>query len=401
MIELDGAEAEARLRARVRQRYAAQAGTPGGPPLRRHLAALLHDEAPLLLPDRFDATLDALLADVTGLGPLEPLLGDPSVTEVMLNGPGRCFVERGGVVTPVPCVLDAADILRLVERVLGPLGLRLDRGEPIVDARLADGSRVHVVIPPVAVDGPYVTIRRLSAAALPLEAFDLTGAAAAFLRWTIAAGWNLLVSGGTSTGKTTFLGALASAVAADERVVTIEETAELRIDRPHVVRLEARPANAEGVGAVDVRTLVRAALRMRPDRIVLGEVRGGEAFDLIQALNTGHDGSLGTVHANGAGQTLPRLEGLVLAGNPAIPRESLRTLLASALDAVVHLRRGPDGRREVAAVAEVDDGEDPGSRPVATRPLFSREGPGLRPRRRPDRPARRADAPPLDDGWFS
>ena len=187
----------------------------------------------------------------------------------------------------LPCDLEAATIQRLVERVLAPLGLRIDRSAPIVDARLADGTRIHVAIPPVAVDGPYLTIRRPAARALGLPAFGLAPEPLAFVRWMVAAGWNLLVSGGTSTGKTTFLAALAAEVDPAERIVTIEETAELRVDRPHVVRLEARPANAEGAGEVDVRTLVRSSLRMRPDRIVLGEVRAGEALDIVQALSRG------------------------------------------------------------------------------------------------------------------
>jgi pilus assembly protein CpaF len=391
---------DAGLRSRVRERYVAQVGAEGGAPLRARLAELLHDEAPLLGPDRFDATLHALLDDVVGLGPLEPLLADPTVTEIMVNGPGRSFVERGGVLTSQPCDLDAAAIQRLVERILAPLGLRLDRTAPIVDARLADGSRVHVVIPPIAVDGPYLTIRRSTPRALPLEAFGLPAEPLAFVRWLVRAGWNLLVSGGTSTGKTTFLAALAAEVGAGERIVTIEETAELRIDRPHVVRLEARPANAEGTGEVDVRTLVRAALRMRPDRIVLGEVRAGEALDLVQALTTGHDGSLGTVHANDAPSALARVEALALVGAPAVPRESLRGMVAGAFDAVVHLRRTGCGEREVAAIAEVVAPADLSTQPVTIRPLFTHWPTGWTPDTPPVRPPRRPSAGRPDDRWF-
>ena len=245
--------------------------------VRTRLAELLHDEAPLLAPARFEHLLSELTDEVSGLGPLEPLLADPEVSEVMLNGPGRAYVERAGRLEVVELDLDAGGIVRLVERVVAPLGLRLDRASPMVDARLADGSRLHALIPPLALDGPCVTIRRFRARPVDLDAFGATGAPGAFLRWTVAAGWNLLISGGTSAGKTTLLNSLSAAIPAGERVVTIEETAELRLAQPHVVRLEARPPNAEGAGAVSVRALVRAALRMRPDRIVVGEVRGGEA----------------------------------------------------------------------------------------------------------------------------
>jgi pilus assembly protein CpaF len=366
--------------------------------LRSRLAELLHDEAPLLGPEHFDATLHALLDDVVGLGPLEPLLADPSVTEIMVNGPGRAFVERRGIVAPHPCDLDGPAILRVVERILGPLGLRLDRTAPIVDARLADGARVHVVIPPIAVDGPYLTIRRPAPTALGLDAFGLADAPLAFVRWAVRAGWNLLVSGATSAGKTTFLAALANEVDPSERIVTIEETAELRIARPHVLRLEARPPNAEGAGAVDVRTLVRSALRMRPDRIVLGEVRAGEALDLVQALSTGHDGSFGTVHANDPAGALARVEALALVGAPSMPREALRTMLAGAIDAVVHLRRAPGGRREVAAIAEVVGPDDPARQPVGVRPLLANGIAGWSLGPPPDRSPRAAGVGPAP-GW--
>jgi pilus assembly protein CpaF len=394
------------LRARVRERFVADVGRDGERPVRARLADLLHDEAPLLGSDRFDAALHALLDDVVGLGPLEPLLADPAVTEIMVNGPGRLFVERRGRLTALACDLDADAIRRLVERVLAPLGLRIDRSAPIVDARLPDGTRVHVAIPPIAVDGPYLTIRRPSGVALGLDAFGLPPGPLAFLRWIVDAGWNVLVSGGTSTGKTTFVAALAALAAgtadgcAAERIVTIEETAELRISGPHVVRLEARPANAEGAGEVDVRTLVRSALRMRPDRIVLGEVRGGEALDLVQALSTGHDGSLGTVHANDPAGALARVEALALVGAPSMPRESLRVMLAASIDAVVHLRRAADGRREVAAIAEVVAPVDPATHPVGTRPLFTHFATGWTLGTPPGRAPRRSATSPLSPGWF-
>ncbi len=271
---------DTRLKRQVHRRLLALDGDDvahDGIGLRARLVQLVRDEHPLLPAVRLERLVTELVDEVSGLGPLEPLLADPSVTEVMLNGPGRAYVERAGCIEPVALPLDAASIVRLVERVVAPLGLRLDRASPMVDARLPDGSRLHAVIPPLAIDGPCVTIRRFGARAVPLTAFGAGHAAEAFLSWTVRAGWNLLVAGATSAGKTTLLNALSGAIGTHERIVTIEETAELRLGQPHVVRLEARPANTEGVGAVGVRELVRAALRMRPDRLVVGEVRGAEA----------------------------------------------------------------------------------------------------------------------------
>ena len=352
--------------------------------LRRVLAELLHDEQPLLAGPRFDALLEQLANEVAGLGPLEPLLADPTVTEVMVNGPGRAYVERSGRLEPVPLDLDAAAIVHVVERVVAPLGLRLDRSSPMVDARLPDGSRLHAVIPPLAVDGPYVTIRRFGVRTVALEEFGVDGTAATFLRWTVAAGWNLLVAGATSAGKTTLLNALSSAIPHDERIVTIEETAELRLAQPHVVRLEARPANAEGAGGVTVRSLVRAALRMRPDRLVVGEVRAGEALDMLQALNTGHDGSMSTIHANGPTDALARLETLVLLADSGLPLAAVRAQMASSLDAVVFVARGSGGERCVQAIAEID-----ACHPDGARALFVRRDDRLVPVARVNRPARR------------
>jgi pilus assembly protein CpaF len=355
--------------------------------LRHMLADLLREEQPLLAARRFGALLEQLTHEVTGLGPLEPLLADPTVTEVMINGPGRAFVERAGRLEPVALELDAAAIVHLVERVVAPLGLRLDRSSPMVDARLADGSRLHAVIPPLAVDGPCVTIRRFGARAVSLEEFGVDGLAGRFLRWTVAAGWNVLVAGATSAGKTTLLNALSQSIPRHERVVTIEETAELRLAQPHVVRLEARPPNAEGAGGVTVRALVRAALRMRPDRLVVGEVRAGEALDMLQALNTGHDGSMSTIHANGPTDALARLETLVLLADSGLPLAAVRAQVASSIDAVVFVARGSGGERRVEAIAEVD-----GARPDGARALFVRRDGGLVAVGRVTRAARRHDA---------
>jgi pilus assembly protein CpaF len=326
------------------------------------------------------------------LGPLEPVLADPAVTEVLLNGPGRAWVERSGRLERLALDLDEEVILGLVERVIGPLGLRLDRASPMVDARLPDGSRLHAVLPPVAVDGPCVAIRRFGTGAFPLTAFGLDGEGAALLEWAVRAGWNLLVAGGTGAGKTTLLNSLSELVPADERIVTIEETAELRLSGSHVVRLEARPANAEGAGAVSVRDLVRAALRLRPDRLLVGEVRGPEAFDMVQALNTGHDGSLSTIHAGGPAQALARLETLVLLADAGLPLGAVRSQIGASIDAVVYVARGADRGRRVLEVAEVTvrAGE------LGVRPLLGGSG-----SHRLHRPARRAEATPEPAGWAS
>ncbi len=284
---------------------------------------------------------------------LERLFGDPDISEILLNGGGRAFVERAGRLEPVAVGLDETGVRRAVERIIAPLGLRLDRASPMVDARLPDGSRLHAVLAPVAVDGTCVAIRRFGPGRRVLADFGLTGSGAGLLRWAVGAGWNLLISGGTGAGKTTLLNTLAGEFATEERIVTIEETAELALPQPHVVRLEARPANAEGAGAVPVRSLVRAALRLRPDRLVLGEVRGEEAFDLLQALNTGHSGSLSTIHANGPGDALTRLENLVLLAGLGLPLSAIRAQIRAAVDAVVHVVRSPGGGRTVAAVAEL------------------------------------------------
>jgi pilus assembly protein CpaF len=384
-------------RAVVRRLHSDPPSVSGGgrAALRRHLANLLHDEAPLVDADRADRLLDELVREVDGLGPLDPLLADPSVTEIMVNGPGRAYVERAGRLAAVDLGLDGGAIARLAERIVAPLGLRLDRSSPIVDARLADGSRVHAVLPPLAPDGPCLTIRRFATRPVELSAFGVGDAGESFLRAAVDGGWNLLVAGATSAGKTTLLNSLSAAIGADERVVTIEETAELRLAQPHVVRLEARPANAEGVGAIGVRDLVRCALRMRPDRIVVGEVRGGEALDMLQALNTGHDGSLSTVHANGPADALTRLETLVLLAGIALPLAAVRHQISAALDAVVFVARGADGVRAVDAIAELGSA---GRSVARVRTLFERREGVLTAVARSTRPARRAGSD-LATGW--
>jgi pilus assembly protein CpaF len=300
---------------------------------------------------------------------LEGLLADPEVSEILLNGGGQAFVERAGRLEPVSVDLDETGLRRVVERIIAPLGLRFDRSSPMVDARLPDGSRLHAVLPPVAVDGTCVSIRRFGAGRRSLADFGLTPAGAAVLRWSIAAGWNVLVSGGTGAGKTTLLNVMAGEVAPHERIVTIEETAELALGHPHVVRLEARPPNAEGRGEVTVRQLVRTALRMRPDRIVVGEVRGGEALDLLLALHTGHAGSLSTLHAHDPDDALRRLEALALQAPGGPGPAAVERLAARAVHAVVQVARGTDGVRGVVGVHAVV-----GDAPARTRPWAPGDG---------------------------
>jgi pilus assembly protein CpaF len=327
------------------------------------VAELVRDEAPLLSAAAVAEAVADVVAAVSGLGPLEPLLADPEVTDVCVNGGGAVWVERAGRLERTRLVLPADAVLRLIERIVAPLGLRVDRSSPLVDARLPDGSRVHAVVPPLAVDGPCLTIRRFGASALPLSAFCpgwRSGPASveALLRDAVVRGANLLVAGGTGAGKTTLLNALAAEIPAGQRILTVEDAAELRLPQDHVVRLESRPANAEGAGRVTVRELVRNALRMRPDRIVVGECRGGEALDMLQAMNTGHDGSMTTCHANGCADALRRLETMVLLADSGLPLAAVREQLVSAVDLVVHVARRPGGVRAAVAVAEVVTGDD-------------------------------------------
>src|SRR4051794_776540 len=326
--------------------------------LEEEVRSLVDREAAVLdEPDRRELC-ERVLRLATGLGPLEPLLADPSVDEVMVNGSDSVWVERHGRLEPADVQFAAeADLLHAIERILAPLGRRGDEGSPLCGARLPDGSRVNVVIPPLALSGPCLTIRRFRRQGFSLsdlvENGTLSEELSSFLARCVRARASILVSGGTGSGKTTTLGALSGALPEGERIVTIEDAAELRLRQPHVVRLEARPPNLEGRGEVTIRQLVRNALRMRPDRIVVGEVRGGEALDMLMALNTGHDGSLTTVHANSPPDALRRLETLALMAGVGLPHAAVREQLASALQLVVHQARAPDGRRRVESVAEV------------------------------------------------
>ncbi|HEX5147218.1 MAG TPA: ATPase, T2SS/T4P/T4SS family [Conexibacter sp.] len=339
------------------------------------VAALVEREA-AWLSERERGELRRLVRErALGLGPLEPLLADPAVEEVMVVGPGRVWVERGGRVEPAGVTFGSEAALRhAIERILAPLGRRADEAEPLCDARLADGSRVNVVLPPLALDGPLLTIRRFRAGGMSPEELVAAGTLprelCELLCACVRARLTILVSGGTGSGKTTTLGALSSFVPEGERIVTIEDAAELRLRQPHVARLETRPANVEGRGAVDLRALVRNALRMRPDRIVVGEVRGGEALDMLGAMASGHDGSLSTVHAGSPAEALRRVETLALMSDVALPHAAVRELVAGAIDLVVQQRRERDGRRRIVAVSEVSGGADG----LVVRELFALRG---------------------------
>ena len=291
-----------------------------------------------------------------GFGPLDPLFDDPEVSEIMINGPGEVWVDRGARAERSGLTITDDELGLLIERILDPLGLRVDQSAPVADARLGDGSRVNVVVPPLAIGGPIVTIRRFSPRPVPVTAFGDTSMTAVLSR-LVSERATILVVGGTSSGKTTLLNALGGLLDPEERLVTIEDTAELRLPGVNTVSLEGREANSEGVGEVPMRALVRTALRMRPDRLIVGEVRGPEALDLILALNTGHRGSMATCHANSPAAALERLVALAVMGAPGLSWESLRTQVASAIDAVVFVERF-GARRLVGEIALVDDGPD-------------------------------------------
>jgi pilus assembly protein CpaF len=306
--------------------------------------------------------LDQIVATTLGYGPIEPFLRDESVTEILVNGPDMVYVERNGLLELTDLRFrDAQEVMRVVERIVTPIGRRVDESSPMVDARLPDGSRVNVIIPPLALCGPCISIRKFSHGALTsddlLRGNALTKDMIAFLRAAVTGRLNVVVSGGTSTGKTTFLNMLSSFIPDNERIITIEDAAELQLQQRHIIRLEARPANVEGKGQVPIRQLVVNALRMRPDRIVVGEVRSGEALDMLQAMNTGHDGSMTTVHSNSPRDTLHRVETMVLMAGVDLPLRAVREQIASAFDVVVHLNRLADGSRKVVSVAEVQSME--------------------------------------------
>ena len=355
---LDALAAALRERLVERRREAAAAGAKPAGELGEEVRALVDAEAALLGAAEREALVGRILRDTVGLGPLEELLADPSVEEVMVNGPQRVYVERAGRIEPVDaCFADEEELRNAIERILAPLGRRIDELSPMVDARLADGSRVNAVIPPLAIDGPALSIRRFGARRPgPRELVELgtlTEPQLELLERAVTERRSLLVSGGTGSGKTTLLNALSGFVSEQERLVTIEDAAELRLRRRHVVRLESRPAGVEGRGEVTIRDLLRNALRMRPDRIVIGEVRGAEALDLLTALNTGHRGALSTIHANSPADALARLETLALMAGLGLPHEAIAAQVRRGIDLVVQIERQGDGRRRVTEIAAV------------------------------------------------
>jgi pilus assembly protein CpaF len=322
------------------------------------IGSLMDASGTALSAEERDRVVRDIARDVMGLGPIEQFLDDPTVNEVMVNGCSPIYIERGGRIEQTAARFNSEDHLRrVIERIVASVGRRVDEASPMVDARLADGSRVNVVVPPLSLDGSILTIRKF--AKDPFQASDLVAMGTlseqvtAVLAAAVEGGMNVLVSGGTGTGKTTLLNVLSSFVPDDERIVTIEDAVELQLHQQHVIRLEARPSNIEGQGEVTIRDLVRNALRMRPDRIIVGEVRGAEALDMLQAMNTGHDGSLSTVHANAPRDALARVETMVLMAGFDLPTRAIREQIASALNLIVHVDRFRDGARRVSHVTEV------------------------------------------------
>ncbi len=353
------------LRLDIQKRLAREMGSSRGvvrltpaqePELRgRVLSHLAEAEVPAV--DR-DQLCEEIVSSIIGLGPLQALLDDQSVSEIMVNSSREVYVERRGRLERTAVrFADDREVLDMVDRIIAPLGRRLDEQSPMVDARLKDGSRLNAIIPPLALRGPTVTIRKFPAR--PLDVADLidnqtlSQEMAIFLEDCVKSRISVVVSGGTASGKTTLLNVLSSFIPADERIITIEDAAELRLQQEHVVALETRPANLEGRGEVAIRQLVRNALRMRPDRIIIGEVRAGEALDMLQAMNTGHDGSLTTVHANGPREALSRIETMVLMAGVDLPLRAIREQIASAVQVIVQIARGKDGARRVMQIAEV------------------------------------------------
>ncbi|MEI7743126.1 MAG: CpaF family protein [Chloroflexota bacterium] len=302
--------------------------------------------------------LEQITDEIIGLGPLEPLLRDESISEVMVNGPRQVYIERSGRLELTNVVFQNDDhVMRIIDRIIAPIGRRVDESSPMVDARLTDGSRVNAIIPPLSLVGPVITIRKFSASPLTVDDLVRFGSATAdmfeFLRASVEARLNIFVSGGTGSGKTTTLNVLSSFIPNDERIVTIEDAAELQLRQEHVVTLESRPPNIEGRGAIPIRELVRNSLRMRPDRIIVGECRAGEALDMLQAMNTGHDGSMSTGHANSPRDMLSRLETMVLMAGVDLPVRAIREQIASAVDLIVHQARLKDGSRRITNITEV------------------------------------------------
>jgi pilus assembly protein CpaF len=367
------------VHSRLLGRYAIEIDPSGREEIREKIVMLLDehlaDSGSRLGRHEKERLVAALLDDICGLGPLQVLMDDPGVTEVMINQPYQVYVEREGQIELSGVRFDdTAHLLRVIDRVVSSVGRHVDEANPYVDARLDDGSRVNVIIPPLALKGPSMTVRKFAHSRLgPEDILGLRSATEpmlAFLRAAVRAGFNLVVSGGTGSGKTTLLNILSSYVPPDERVITCEDAAELQLQQPHVITLESRPANVEGSGEVSIRDLVRNCLRMRPDRIVVGECRGGEALDMLQAMNTGHDGSMSTVHANSPVEAMSRLETLVLMSGTDLPSRAIREQIASAIHIVVQQQRLRGGQRRIVSIAEVTGFEEQSGR-IELQELFT------------------------------
>ena len=381
------AAAKAEIHANLLRRHAAAIDITNRAGIRRLLTQLTDDHfrdkppaAIVTTADR-ERLVDVLFDEVIGLGPLEAPLRDPDITEIMVNRPEQIFVERRGRIELTTLAFeDEASLRRVIDRIVSTIGRRVDESEPMCDARLKDGSRVNVVIPPVAIYGPCLTIRKFGREVLTPERIVSSGASSQaildYLQAAVQTRLNVIVSGGTGSGKTTLLNVLSGFIPPDERIVTCEDAAELRLRQVHVVSLESKPANVEGHGQISIRDLVRNALRMRPDRIIVGEVRGGEALDMLQAMNTGHDGSMSTVHANNARDAISRLETLVLLAGTELPSRAIRGQIASAINVVVQTERLRGGSRKIVSVSEVQgiaDGE------IAMQEIFAFRQVGMSP----------------------
>ncbi|MBN1261033.1 MAG: CpaF family protein [Anaerolineae bacterium] len=326
--------------------------------IRQMYEAILQEESIVLSRVERERLFEQIVAEILGLGPLEPLLADETITEIMVNGPKSVYVERRGKIEKAGIVFESSDhLMRIIERIVAPLGRRIDESSPRVDARLKDGSRVNAIIPPISLVGPVLTIRKFFKKPLTIEDLirfgSVTEEIVEFMRASVIARLNIIISGGTGTGKTTFLNVLSSFIPGDERILTIENAAELQLRQEHVVTLESRPPNIEGKGEITIRDLVVNALRMRPDRIIVGECRKGEALDMLQAMNTGHEGSMTTIHANNSREGLSRLETMVLMSGMELPHRAIREQIAAAIDLIIQLERMRDGSRRVVAVTEI------------------------------------------------
>ncbi|HLC05920.1 MAG TPA: CpaF family protein [Anaerolineales bacterium] len=351
-------------------------GVPDRERLSKRMARMLDREPLIRARAQQEALVGAVVDRVVGLGPLEPLLRDPTITEIMVNDPDHVFIERDGRLEQVDVAFrDEAHLRHVIDRIVAPIGRRIDESSPLVDARLADGSRVNAIIPPLALHGPALTIRKFSVEPFSLERLIAVGTVnhevADFLTQSVRDRVSIIISGGTGSGKTSTLNALGLCVPRTERLVTIEDAAELQLNHPHLVSLEGRPPNIEEKGEITIRTLVRNALRMRPDRIIVGEVRGGEAFDMLQAMNTGHRGSLTTLHANSPADAMIRLESMVLMAGLDMPVAAIRRMIGGAIEIVVQQDRMSDGRRVVTAVQRLARDEEQRMR---LDPLFVYDG---------------------------